>query len=153
MKAEQLNPFITALVDILGQYGITGIDKQSVELKDEMIITQDVTAFIGIVGDFSGNISYCYSQETAKNLASAMMMGMPVEVLDDMSSSALAELSNQITGTAATIFSNQKVQLDITPPSLVVGEEMMFILTFLKTICLSFTTSVGLIEVNVALEV
>ena len=42
-----------------------------------------------------------------------MMMGMPVTELDEMSQSALSELSNMLTASAATSFSNLGITIDI----------------------------------------
>ena len=152
MNVAQLNPFLTAIQDVFTQFGVTDIEKVSVQLKDDMIIDQDVTAFVGIVGEMQGNVSYCFSNETAKKIASMMMMGMPVDEMHEMARSALAELANIITGSAASIFANDEILLEITPPSLVAGEEMYFILTFLKTFTVILNSSLGTIEVNVALE-
>ena len=52
------------------------------------------------------------------------MMGMPVEALDDMASSALCELSNMIMGSTATLFSTQKIVMDITPPISLYGNNL-----------------------------
>jgi chemotaxis protein CheX len=52
------------------------------------------------------------------------MMGMPVTELDEMSKSAISELTNMILGTTATIFYNKGIKIDITPPSLLLGESM-----------------------------
>jgi len=153
MNVEQLTPFIMAVKEVLEQFGVTDIKKEAVFLKEEMVIDQDVTAFVGLVGDMIGNVSYCFSNQTAKKIASAMMMGMPVEVMDEMTRSALAELSNMITGHAVSVFSSNKVFLDITPPTLVAGEEMYFILAFLNTYKVVLNTSLGNVEVNIALEI
>ena len=51
-------------------------------------------------------------------------MGMPVETVDDMASSALCELSNMIMGSTATLFSTQKMAMDITPPIALQGNNL-----------------------------
>ena len=55
-------------------------------------------------------------EKVKESIASKMMMGMPVDTLDDMASSALCELSNMIMGSTATLFSTEKIAMDITPP-------------------------------------
>ena len=45
-----------------------------------------------------------------------MMMGMPVDTLDEMACSALGELGNMIMGNTSTIFSTMNIIFDITPP-------------------------------------
>jgi chemotaxis protein CheX len=53
-----------------------------------------------------------------------MMMGMPVETLDDMATSALCELCNMIMGSTATLFSTQQMVMDITPPMSMQGSHL-----------------------------
>lgn len=153
MKENLTSPFFTAVVNVLEQIGVSDITHENVLEKNELVIKEDLTAFIGIVGDIKGNVSYCCSLETAKNLASIMMMGMEIEEIDDMCRSALSELLNMIAGNTTMLFSEQKVNLDITSPSVVVGEEMFFILSFYKTISLTLNTSIGVIGANISLEI
>lgn len=153
MDAKYINPILTSVTNVLGQFGVTGISKKSLKIKDEMVIDKDITAFVGMVGDIRGNVSYCFSQETAKKVVSSMMMGMPVNEIDDMARNGLSELSNMFTGNAATAFSEYNFSVDVTPPTVVAGEDMFLVLTFNQTISLELSTSVGDIEVNIGLEV
>ena len=59
--------------------------------------------------------------DVAKDVASRMMMGMPVAEIDDMAKSALSELGNMIMGNAATLLANNDLKIDITPPTLGMG--------------------------------
>ncbi len=59
---------------------------------------------VGIVGDIKGNIVYSIDSEDALKIASTMMMGMEINVLDDMAKSAISELTNMLTANAATFF-------------------------------------------------
>jgi chemotaxis protein CheX len=52
-----------------------------------------------------------------------MMMGMPVENLDEMAQSALSELSNMLTANAATNLTAMGYEVDISTPSLTVGQD------------------------------
>ena len=153
MNANFINPFLAAIENVLNQFGVAEIKKGNVAVKEEMVIHQEVSAFVGIVGDIRGNVAYCFSSDTAKNMASAMMMGMAVTELDEISRSAIAELANMFTGNAASLLANQEVKVDITPPSVVVGKEMFMVLSSVKTLTISFVTLLGNIEVNICLEV
>lgn len=153
MNAKLINPFLVAVETILGQFGVTEIRKGAVSVKEEMVIDQDVTTFVGVVGDLRGNIAYCFSAETARKLASAMMMGMPVPELDEMSRSAIAELANIITGNAASLLDEAQVKVDITPPSMIIGEEIYLVLSSVRTLIVTFETTLGPIEVHICLEV
>ena len=63
-----------------------------------------------------------------------MMMGMPVENLDDMAISAISELGNMIMGTAATMLSENGVIIDITPPVVELGTVFMNMKSF-QNVC------------------
>jgi chemotaxis protein CheX len=79
---------------------------------------------VGVTGVLKGQVLLVMSEDSAKSFASKMMMGMPVETLDEMASSALCELSNMIMGNTATLFAAQNIAMDITPPISLHGEDL-----------------------------
>ena len=152
MNKNDVIPFIKAVGIVLNQFGLKDIKYQSIQKKEEMIIEKDVSAFLGIVGDMSGNVAYCFSEETGKKLASLLMMGEAVDEIDSMANSAVAEVSNMISGTASGIFEKNKIALDITPPTVISGKDITLILSFLDTHTVTLTTPIGPIEINISLE-
>ena len=153
MDIKYINPFLEAVVKILGEFGIQDIKKGKIVVKDSMRVDLDITSIVGIIGGIRGNIAYSLSENTAKNIVSAMMMGMPVDELGSMGRSAISELSNMITGTASTLLSTTGEIIDITPPSIIFGKEIYFIISSVQTISVLMETSVGEIEVNIGLEI
>ena len=83
-----------------------------------------VTVLVGFTKSVRGNVAYNMTKESACKIASTMMMGMPIVDFDEMAQSAISELVNMITANAATHFSSQNLLVDISPPSLVVGEAL-----------------------------
>lgn len=152
MNVNYINPFISAIESVLSKFGVTDIKKGSLNVKDELLIESDVTAFVGIVGNVSGNVAYSFSNEVARKIASTMMMGMPVEKFDEMSRSAIAELSNMFTGSAAGALSEKNVIVDITPPTVLDGEDVYFILSTVQTLTIGMETSIGAIDISIGLE-
>jgi len=152
VEIKNINPFIDALESVMNQFGITGIKKGNLYNKESMHVDADITSFIGFVGDIRGNISYSMSKETGKKIVSAMMMGMPVDEMDEMARSAIGELSNMITGNASTIFSLSGIFVDITPPSIVFGQDIFFIISSVQTTAIDLDTPAGKIEINIAIE-
>ena len=153
MDVKYILPFLDALMSILEQFGITDVERSGLYKKDYMSVDKDVTAIIGIIGELRGNIAYSMSEDTAKKIVSAMMMGMPVEKMDVMSRSAIGELSNMIMGNASTMLSNSDINVDITPPSIVFGKDIFFIISSVDTITVDLATPAGGIEVNIGLEI
>ena len=153
MDVKYINPFMESVVNVLSSFGINDIRRGGIRRKDTMNITSDITSVIGMVGGLRGNVAYSFSSGTAKKLASAMMMGMPVEELDSMGRSASGELTNMIAGTAAGILSGGGLEIKLTPPSLIFGEDLFFIISMVQTVSIEMITPAGMIEINVGLEI
>lgn len=153
IDVKLLTPFIDATSNVLSQFGITDIKKGKIAKKDKLKSDHPVTVVVGIVGDIRGNVTYNLPLETAKNLASTMMMGMEVAELDDMAKSAISELSNMITGNASAMFGAIGKNTDISPPTLITGSNIIAWISQVETVVIELLTSVGSIEINIGLEV
>ena len=153
MNELYIDYFFKSAQNTLSQFGICDIEKETFCVKNELIIENDVIAFIGIVGSIKGNIAYSFSNKTALSIASLMVMGMAVESLDDMSRSAIAELANILTGSAVCLLSNEATTIDITPPSVLDGKDIFLVLSTIKSFSISLKTSVGNIDISIAIEV
>lgn len=151
MDIALIEPCITAVRAVAGQFGLHAEPSGEVVLHPDTVTTEDVTAFIGFVGGLTGIVSCSYDAGTACSLASVMMMGMPVEVLDAMAQSALAEFSNMICGNAAISFSSVFPGTDITPPSVVVGEDMLFIMGSSASVTVPLDLGCGILHLTVSL--
>ena len=125
IRAEQLNPFLMSAKQVLQQ--VCQIDVQFGQIsKDDFYVNgEPLFIMLGITGEITGQVCVVMENDTAKDIASRMMMGMPVAELDAMAKSALSELGNMMMGNAATLLSNNNVLIDITPPTLVFGSAMI----------------------------
>ncbi|HZJ57467.1 MAG TPA: chemotaxis protein CheX [Clostridia bacterium] len=152
MDIKYILPFLEALKGILEQFGATDIKRGNMTKNDLMHVDTDITAVVGMVGRVRGNIAYSMATDTAKRIVSAMMMGMPVEELNEMGRSALGEFSNMVTGNASTLLSGSGIQVDITPPSIIFGRDVYFIISSVETLKIDMESSLGRVEVNIGLE-
>ncbi|MCX7841945.1 MAG: chemotaxis protein CheX [Clostridia bacterium] len=153
MDIKYINPFLEALKNVLETFGASDIKKGGLQKKETMLADMDITSIIGIVGDVRGNIAYCMTEETGKKIASAMMMGMPVETLDSIARSALGEMANMMGGRASAILSQAGVATDLTPPSIIIGRDIMLIISSVQTVAVDMETPFGRIQINIGLEV
>ncbi len=153
-NVEYINPFISAAKSVLkdfcnieAQMGKPYITKSIFE-GDKFII------IVGITGQLTGQVILSMADETACDIASHMMMGMPVPELNDMASSAISELANMILGNTATVFSTMDTLIDITPPSVLVGKDMTITVSDSRTICvpLTYGDAGHALELNIALK-
>lgn len=124
MKAEYLNPFVQSSITVLGQFDpdLT-VDRLNPSTVDPPYRTLGVTSYLGLTGALEGRVIYDMELETAHNIAGVMNGESSLE-MNDLGRSALQELSNMISGNAVTRLQNNGIgePLDITPPSLIVGE-------------------------------
>ena len=152
MDVKVINPFIEALTSVLPQLGFQSIVRGGLNVKEQFVESKGVTILIGLTNQVRGNVAYNMSESTAKKFASTMMMGMPVEIMDDMAQSAISELVNMVTANAAISFEKTGLLVDISPPSLVVGTNFRAKLSNSKFIVLEMMIDSEVVEVNIGLE-
>lgn len=153
MNVEYINPFIEASKSILLQ--MTGINATlgKVYLKDSPYFSDNVMVIVGLTGKIRGQAMFTMSIDTAKRVASKMMGGMAIEQLDEMAKSAISELTNMILGNTATILYNRGINIEITPPSFLMGDNMQVSSAKAKTICIPLVMEDGsTMEIDIAVQ-
>lgn len=153
MDEEYINSFVEAVYTILPTFGIEDLKIINLEVKETMFSNKEVTAVVGLTGSTRGNIAYSFTTDSAKKFASAMMMGMPVEEVDEDARSAISELSNLITGRGCKILSNSETFTDFTTPTFIIGKDIYFLISTIKTLAINVETNVGEMQVNIGLEI
>ena len=134
------------------QLGFQQVKRGNLRVSEKMAVSLDVIAVVGLSQQLRGNVAYAMSQETAKKFASVMMMGMPVEQLDEMSQSAISEASNMITANAAMTLESQGISVNISPPTLVIGQGVKVRISQVQSLIVEIVTEAGVIEVILGLE-
>lgn len=152
MDVKHINPFVESFANVMPQIGFSNIQKGGLSVKGKDFKNSGVIIIVGIVGALKGNVVYSTSIENAKKIASTMMMGMPVAELDDMSQSALSELTNMLTANAATSFSNLGVNIDISTPTLLHGDNISAKMSSDKVLCVQLLADGIPIDINIAFE-
>lgn len=151
MNVNYINCIISAFTNTMPKIGMVNISKRGMEVKGKNINSLGVAIVISFVGDLKGNIIYTMTEDSAKSIASKMMMGKPVTVLDDMSKSALSEMINMITGNASTNFSDININIDISPPAFFHGNSVISTSTE-KVLSLQMLVDDIKLDVNISLE-
>ena len=124
MDAKLVNPIIDAFMDVMPQMGFSIPRRLRVYLQDRNVISRGVTVMVGFTRQMHGNVIYNMTEETARFIASTMMMGMHVPDFDVIAQSAICEMSNMLTARAATNFSEMGLEVDISTPNLTIGEDL-----------------------------
>ncbi|MBN1065740.1 chemotaxis protein CheX [Clostridium botulinum] len=150
MDVNNINPILDAFTNVMPQLGLGDVKKNGVSLKGRFIESPGVIIIIGLIGDIKGNIIYTMNEDDAKKIASAMMMGMPVDEFNELAQSAISELVNMLTANASTNFSNNDVNVDISTPTLIHGKFTANSSSD-KVVCISMEVNDCIIDVNISL--
>ena len=152
MDSKLINPFIDAFTEVMPQLGFTDIKRKKVAVKEKTVKSMGVTVLVGITKQARGNVAYNMSENTAKYIASAMMCGMPVEAFDEMAQSAIAEMSNMITANAATQLSGMDIAVDISTPSVSMGDGFFIKISTEQYLSIEMDLAGNIIELNIVLQ-
>lgn len=153
VNMDMINPFISAAQSVLRDMAQMATRMGKPYLKNPEYVGRMITMIVGMTGEMRGQVILSLKEEEACQIAS-QMMGVPVATLNDMAKSAVSELANMILGNAATIFSTKGISVDITPPNLVIGNNLSFSISGTKTVCVPLNSDDGstLIELNIAMK-
>ena len=123
MNAKLVNPIIEAFMEVMPQMGFPMPKRQRIYLQDRNVISSGVMIKVGLTKQLRGNVVYNMTTDTAKYIASTIMLGVPVTKFGEMAQSAIREIANMLTARAATNFSQMGFSVDITPPELTLEED------------------------------
>lgn len=152
MDVKLVNPFINAFTAVLPQMGFPTPERTGMSVKEKTINSLGITVLVGFTKEIRGNVCYNMSEDTAKFIASTMMMGMPVETFDEMAQSAISEMSNMLTATAATNLTSLGKEVDISTPSLSVGEDFQIKIAPGQFLVVTMDIGGHVVEINIAVE-
>jgi chemotaxis protein CheX len=152
MDVKHINAFVSGLLNVSNMLGINDIKRTGLAKNESLKTDNDVNIIIGLVGDLRGNVVLSLQEATACNIASKMMGGVPVEQFDLMPKSALCEMANMIAGNSVSNLEQAGSLVDITPPTLVNGRNMISMISQVETIIVQFAASEGTIAINISLE-
>jgi len=123
MDAKLINPFVDAFTTVMPMLGFPEPTRTKLYAASTRVKSLGVSMLVGFTKQIRGNVVYNMSEDTARFIASQMMMGMPVEAFDEMAQSAISELSNMLTANTATNITALGVEVDISTPSLSIGSD------------------------------
>ena len=120
MKAEHVNPFIISVCKVMKDMCALNLKIGTASVRKEAFPANNSLIKLGLVGQLTGEVLLNLEQKTALGIVSKMMM-TPVDTIDAIGESAISELGNMVAGNAATVFANNNILIDITPPSYFLG--------------------------------
>lgn len=120
MNAEYINPFLVAAKKIVKDMCFIDLKVGKPYLSNAEFKEDTIIIMIGVTGEIRGQVLISFANNVACEIASKMI-GMQIEIMDELSKSAISELGNMILGNTATTFSTKGIGIDITPPTICSG--------------------------------
>ncbi len=151
MRVEYINPFVESAFNVLSEVLQTEIKRGQLYLKATSQPVLGVAAIIGLTGDVVGRVLLDMSLETAKSIASAMNSEELVG-FDELAKATIAELANMITGQAVTKLHALGYNFDLSPPSLITGDNMVVTDSGVEALIVPLQLPQGKLEINVAVR-
>lgn len=122
IKSQDVYSFINSCKSVAESFGMN-VEEGEIEYRKSPIKANTLVVVVGLTGDLHGQAMISMEVETACYIASVMMGGGPAE-LDETTKSAIAELTNMIIGNSVTLLSTTNIMIDITPPSVLTGDNI-----------------------------
>lgn len=152
MRVEYINPFVESAAYVLREVASLEVVRGTPTLKSSVFPAPPITVLLGMVGDVKGQVIYGMGRETGLALVSRMMMGASVTEFDEVARSAIGEVGNMVTGMAATKLEKLGAKVSISPPTVIMGNQMEISAIKTKVIVVPLETELGLIEINIGVE-
>ena len=121
MKAELVNPFITATKNVLETMAFITVIPGKPYLKKDSTATGDVSSIVGMTGNMNGSFSISFEKKVILKIVSNMF-GEEVTKLNDEVAEAAGEIANMVSGQARQELEVDGHVFDGSIPSVVTGE-------------------------------
>ncbi|MCW7755388.1 chemotaxis protein CheX [Desulfobotulus sp. H1] len=121
MKAEHVNPFITATISVISTMAFVKPAPGKPFLKKDNKATGDVSAIVGMTGPSHATFSISFQKKAILAIVSGMF-GEPIENLNDEVAEAAGELANMISGQARKELESVGLVYEGAIPSVASGE-------------------------------
>jgi chemotaxis protein CheX len=151
MRIEYINPFVESAFNVLKEVLNEEVKRGELYLKSTSQPILGVATIVGLAGDVEGRVLFDMKKETALGVASAMNMEEFSEI-NDMVKATINELANMITAQAVTKLHELGFQFDLTPPSIITGENMEVTDAGVEALIVPVELPQGKIEINVAVR-
>ena len=121
MNVEFINPFITALVNVVGVMGNTELTPEKPRLKKGDVSMGDVSGLIGMVGPKTkGSLSITFEKSLALRIMQRMLGDKLKEINADVTD-MVGEITNMVSGGAKKELSKKGYDFDMATPIVVSG--------------------------------
>ena len=121
MKAEMINPFITATLNVLSTMAGIEAKKGEVYIKQDDKMAYDISGVIGIAGKMSGFVVVSFPEKLALDIVSGFL-GEPKKNMSKDVVDAIGEFVNMIAGGSKRVFAEQGYKYNIGIHNVITGK-------------------------------
>jgi chemotaxis protein CheX len=119
MRAEFINPFVSAAQNVFQTMLSTKLTRGALSLKEKSAPSHEVSGLIGLAGKYHGMVVLSFGRETALQLAGRMLGSEPAELDSDVVD-AVGELTNMVAGSAKTQLAEHELSIGL--PTVICGK-------------------------------
>lgn len=151
MKAEYVNSFYKATLDVLKLMLDIEVKQGTLGVVEGLFPSRDASVIIGVTGDLKGSILFSFPKDMALEMV-YIMSGMRMDTIDNFVSSALGEVANIIGGNALNNLSQVNYVCDIVPPQILIGRYESASMANEKAIRIPLITEIGEFDITIYLK-
>lgn len=122
MKAEYINPFITATSEVFRTMLSIDPVRGQLYVKSNEKLPYDISGIIGLAGEANGFVIISMTETLALRIVEKFI-GEKKDKLDDDVIDAIGEILNMIAGGAKQVFSRTGIRFKISIPNVVCGKD------------------------------
>ncbi len=149
MKAEYINPFVSAAVDVFSTMLGCELTRGQLSLNNNFQPAHEISGIIGLSGKASGTVVVSVDREVALS-ATGKMLGQRPEAIDTDVIDAIGEMTNMIAGKAKAGLAHLAMNLAL--PTVITGKNHTIRFgSNAQTICIPYTCPWGSLSVEVGL--
>ncbi len=151
MDVKFLNPFLEAAYVVLQSELETDARRGELSLEQSAATSDDIAVLISIVGEVSGIVIYSLSEQTANAMVSKIL-DQPFPEFDELAQSGIGELGNVITGQAGQRMAALGLDVNISPPTMVLGKGTLISTLDFDRLVVPLYTDLGPLSIHLALR-
>jgi len=152
MKAELVNIFVQAATTVFEKELNISLSRHAAVRKSKPVPGRPVCIVLGLAGSVRGQVVYAVDDSFAMDIAHHMIPNTLPSKLRQLMGSAVGEMGNMITGQATIALAGEEKSIEITPPTVITGDNILVNFVELPTVSLQMLSEMGVLEINIAIE-
>ena len=153
MKVEFINPFLSAMLNVLKTMAMLEAQPDKPALKTSKVSFGDVTGLMGMAGkQTKGTLAITFTEPVILEIAKRML-GEEETKINDTVTDLVGEITNMVTGGAKKILSEKGYRFDMAIPSVIAGKDhVIHHKSKASIIVVPFHTDVGEFFIEICFE-